>query len=187
MVKKVRIIELKDPRNGPAAQNGVSVIENGRLPGSDRPLRSGELDDHAFPRSGEKRRRRSLMPRTDFDIRRPGSIDPRNRDPIDVGDGETRFEKSLVRPGDDCVGRRIQRKNIKRARSGDAHPLPLADRVIQETLVASDDLALSIDDMSRPECFGNPPAQKRGVVVARNETDFLAFGFPGDVQSEACG
>jgi hypothetical protein len=77
-----------------------------------------------------------------------GKVGARLADPIEVAQRHARDAQSFARTDDHLLGRRIDLDDIKRLASSNAEATSLANGVMNDAIVATQDLALHINNVT---------------------------------------
>ena len=90
----------------------------------------------------------------------------------------------LARTDDHAASGRVEMDDVERLADGDADAAPLADRVVDDAVVAAEHAAVDVDDVAGLAGAGLEPLDDVGVVPVGHEADVLAVVLVGDGEAE---
>ncbi len=90
-----------------------------------------------------------------------------------------------MRTDDQAVGLMVKPDDIQTLCGANAHSLSLADGIVSQTLMPSEDTTFGINNLSRPGI--QAAGQEGAAVIIRDETDVLAFPAAGRRQAQSAG
>src|SRR6266540_1530385 len=127
------------------------IVEHAGLAGRDALFAGNEFDlitavDRAQP--GRLRRARRAHAHEHLDPVADDAIQQPVADPVDVAQPDAIHPQRLTRPNHDAAAGRIELDDIERRAGGDAQPLALADREMNDALMPADCTAFEIDDVA---------------------------------------
>ena len=130
--------------------------------------------------------------------RRPGGAHPRHQgkalgrnaaerlvaQPVDLAQMQPARRQRLARADDHPPAGRVEMDHIERLADRDADAAALADRVVDDALVAAEHAPVDMDDVARLAGAGLQPLDHLGIVALRHEADVLAVVLVGDRQAQ---
>src|SRR2546428_11507266 len=195
MVNASAGIELRNRGDPPPADDFFAVVKHRRLAGGDGALRREELDSRLAGRAArndlDSRRRRQVLV-ADFDCGLQQFALPDRTHPVDVADQAAAPEEFLVRTYHHAIALAVQLDDIERRSDGHSESLPLADRIVVETVVLAKNTAIRGHDVAWPALelhalLGEIGLNEVSIAAARNKTDLLAFRLFGHRQPLLAG
>src|SRR5581483_11179082 len=155
----------------PAAEDALAVVEDHRLAGGDRPLRTLELHARATAVERGDDRGRGGGAIADLDIAAEGS-GGRAFDPVHVLGGKSAREEILLRADGYHVARGVDRRDEALFPRRHADAATLADREPGDAVVPREHVARAIAHLAWR--LRQPSRDERAVVAVRHEADIGA-------------
>ena len=164
-----RPILVATRRDQAASDDGVAVVENGRLARARRRTparraRAGSRAPSARRVAGDRRRAVAELRLDALDV----DVEPAAR-------RDRRARERLARADDDGVRRGVGAEDVERLGAASAEAAPLAGREPPEAVVPAELAAVLVDDRAVARLEPVPP-EERAVVVAGEEARLLALG-----------
>ena len=164
-------------RDYSAADHDISVIKDHRLSGSDRPLGLVELDPEQVVIRLRYGTGLFLVAVTDFGAAAQRLFNAVRRDQVDPARVKGGLHQILIGSKRDGVGFRIDLCHVAAMGGRYPEPAPLAQRIMDDSLMTPQYIALSVNKISGRTVTAAVTADKAGVVTVRNKADILAVFF----------
>lgn len=183
---------------GVGGSGGIGGVEDGGLAGSDGALGLVEADFDGPIGVGEECGGGRVVAVADLDGDVEGRVERFDANPIHVGDAGGGGAEVGVVADDELILQRVERDDVHGAAGGDAEAAALADGEAMEAVVLAEDGAIGSDDFAdrviaticggvRFVLLAAIGFDEGGVVAARDEANFLAFGLFGDGDAQTAG
>src|SRR6185437_7425108 len=105
--------------------------------------------------------------------------------PVDGAERHAPAGERALRPDDDAAPLRVEAEDVERLGRGEAEAAALADREVDDAVMAAEDTAGAVDDVAGRRRVGPQAFDEPGIGAARHEADILAVRLRRDRQGEA--
>ena len=107
--------------------------------------------------------------------------------PVDIAQINLTGFQRLLRADNDAARAGVEMDDIERLAGGDADAAALADRVVQNAIMAAEHAAVQMNDIARQRRVRLQLVDDIGIFALRHETDVLAVGLFGDDEAHVLG